>query len=249
MGEDTIQHLFIDCSFSRRVLSIFSDLYGIPSFQNIIVRSFLEQWFKSIPSSSVFSYFPLFFFWSIWKQRNCCIFDNKQPSVYSILQQIEARMHLYPVPQKKKKIRCIGLGPQLLYPCGFFDGAATRNLGGAGFVLHLSASYSINFTLGCGRSTNTRSELLALLALLVVTKHLGIPLLTIFGDSLVNNSWAKRTASRNSPNLSHWCEDIRTLLQIVPPLTIKHIYHEHNQQADSLSKKAFNVGSWFWEFY
>ena len=96
-------------------------------------------------------------------------------------------------------------------------------------MLHLSDSQTINFTLGCGRSTNTRSELLALWALLAVTKQLGIPLLAIYGDSLVIFSWENRTATLNSPSLSHWCEDIRSLLQNVPPLTIKHSYREHNQ--------------------
>ena len=141
---------------------------------------------------------------------------------------MEALLHLYPVPKKKKMIRCIGSCPQLFYPRGFFDGAAAGNRGGAGFVLHLSDSHTINFTLGYGGSTNTRSELLALWALLVVTKHLGIPLLSIYGASLVIISWENRIASLNSPNLSHWCEDIRSLLQFFPPLTIKHIYHEHN---------------------
>ena len=127
----------------------------------------------------------------------------------------------------------------------FFDGAVVGNLGGAGCVIHLSASYSISFTLGSGISTNTRSELLALWALLTVTCHLGIPLITIYGDSLVIISWVNRIASLNPPNLSHWCDDIQTLLQLVPPLTIKHIYREHNQQADSLSKKALSLDTGF----
>ena len=137
--------------------------------------------------------------------------------------------HLYYVPKKKKKIRCIGSFPQLTFPCGFFDGAAAGNLGGAGFVIYLSDSHILSFSLGCGSSTNTRSELLALWALLPVTKHMGIPLLTIFGDSLVIISWANMTTSLNSPNLSHWCEDIRYMLQSFPSMTIKHIYRDHNQ--------------------
>ena len=115
-------------------------------------------------------------------------------------------------------------------------------------MLLLSDSHTINFTLGCGKSTHTRSELLALWALLAVTKHLGIPLSTIYGDSLVIISWANRTASLNSPNLSHWYKDIRCLLQIIPPLTIKNIYREHNQQVDSLSKKALLLDPGFGNF-
>ena len=111
------------------------------------------------------------------------MFDNKLASVYALLKQIDELMHMYPVPKKKKKTRVIGSGPQLGYPCGFFDAAAVGNLSGVGFVIHLSASYYISFSLGCGRITNTKSELLAPWALLAMTSHLGIPLLTIYGDS------------------------------------------------------------------
>ena len=43
------------------------------------------------------------------------------------------------------------------YPAGFFDGALAKKM-------------------GCGQSSNTRAELLALWALLIVSKLLGIPL-------------------------------------------------------------------------
>ena len=87
---------------------------------------------------------------------------------------------MYPIPKNKKKSRVIDPGPKIEYPCGFFDGVAAGNLGGAGFVIHLSTSYFISFSMGCGRSTNTRSELLALLS---VSIHLRIPLFSVFGDS------------------------------------------------------------------
>ena len=104
-------------------------------------------------------------------------------------------------------------------------------------MLLLSDSITLGFSLGCGRSTNTRAELLALWALLAVSKHLGIPLLTIFGDSLVIINWANKNASLDSPCLGHWCKDIRSLMYKFSWLTIKHIYREHNQQPDCLSKK------------
>ena len=158
--------------------------------------------------------------------------------MFSIIQQVEYLFHLHPVPKLKKKIRCIGTNPRILFPCGFFDGVAAENFGGARFMMLLSDSHTLGFSLGCGRSTNTRAELLALWALLAVSKHLGIPLLTIFGNSLFIVNWANMTASLDSPSLSHWCKDIRSLMLNFSPLTLKHIYHEHNQQADCLSKKA-----------
>ena len=124
--------------------------------------------------------------------------------MFSIIHQVESLLHLYPVPKLKKKIRCIGIKPQIFFPCGFFNGAAAGNIWGAGFMLLLSDSHTLGFSLGCGRSTNTRAELLALWALLAVSKHLGIPLLTIFGDSLVILNWENRNASLDSPSLDHW---------------------------------------------
>ena len=38
------------------------------------------------------------------------------------------------------------------------------------------------------------------------------------------------------------------MLQIIPPVTIKHIYHEHNQQADSLSKQDLLLDPRFGNF-
>ena len=126
----------------------------------------------------------------------------------------------------------------------FFDGAAADDdLGGASFVLHLSDSHFLSFSLGCGKSTNTRAELLALWALLAVSKLLGIPLQTIYGDSLVIINWENTISSLDSPRMSHWCEDIRSLMLNFSPLALNHIYREHNQQADYLSKKALVLDS------
>ena len=135
--------------------------------------------------------------------------------------------------------------PQIIYPCGFFDGAAAGNIGALGFVIYLSSSHCMYFSLGRGSSTNTRSELLALWALFSVTKLMGIPLLTIFGDSLVIISWENRMCSLNLPHLSHWCDDIRYMLQSFPDVTMKHIYREHNQMDDSLSKRDLSLDTGF----
>ena len=108
--------------------------------------------------------------------RNNCLFDNKLFSMTYILHQVKALCLLYPASKQKQKIRIIGPSPQLSYPCGFFDGAAAKYLGGAGFVLHLSDLHFLAFSLGCGSSTNTRAELLALWALLAISKITGIPL-------------------------------------------------------------------------
>ena len=156
--------------------------------------------------------------------------------------------HTFSVPVKKQKIRNFGLPPKIHYPCGFFNGAAAKNKGGAGFTLLLSSSHSIQFSMGCGRCTSTKSELMALWELLTVSKFMGIPLLSIYGDSLVIIQWATGKSNLNLPYLSHWCDDIKSLLQTFPGMILKYTYCEHNQIVDSLSKKALLLDSGYGEF-
>ena len=78
---------------------------------------------------------------------------------------------------------------------------------------------------------------------------MGIPLQSIFGDSLVIISSVNRLTSLNVQSLSHWCDDILSLLQLVPFVTIQHIFREHNQQDDVLSKQALLLDLCFRNYY
>ena len=64
-------------------------------------------------------------------------------------------------PDNTKKVRVIQLAENLCFPHGYFDGEATNSMGGVGFTLYLNRDYFF-YKLGCGPSTNTRAELLAL---------------------------------------------------------------------------------------
>ena len=68
------------------------------------------------------------------------------------------------------------------------------------------------FKLGCGSSTNTRAELLALWASLRVAKDIGLPYLHIFGDSSVIINWAKGESTLDMVNLEAWCYNTRLLI-------------------------------------
>ena len=50
----------------------------------------------------------------------------------------------------------------MVYPIGFFDGAFANNNGGTGVYLVISKEHFYYIKMGCGLSTNTRAELLAL---------------------------------------------------------------------------------------
>ena len=177
-------------------------------------------------------------FWYIWLLRNSCIFEDKYPSSSSIITRIECFLSLYPVPQKTVKSRQIGTQPFHTYPAGYFDGAAKNNIGGAGITIFLSETHFFCFSVGCGYSTNTRAELLALWSVLRICLLMGLPIKQIFGDSLVIISWVNIISNLDVPNLIHWHEDIFSMLRLVPPVSINHIYREHNTLADGLSKKA-----------
>ena len=80
---------------------------------------------------------------------------------------------------------CGGVGDFAKYWTGYFDGSTTTNIGGDGFVLLIISSHIFHAKMGCGYSTNTRDELLALWAILSFTTSIGIPTLSVFGDSQV----------------------------------------------------------------
>ena len=149
---------------------------------------------------------------------------------------------------KIHKARNIGPEPLKSFPCGFFDGAAAENLGGSGFVIYINDSHYFSFSMGCGRSTNTRAELLALWAILRVSFLMGIPMQLIYGDSMVIISWLNRISALNVPSLMHWCCDIRLMLQKAPPVIFKHTFREHNTLADELSKLGLNLDLGFVSF-
>ena len=73
-GEDLVQHLFIDCIMTKRVFSTICEQFCFPPLINCSVSSYLELWYKCLSAHFVFSYLPLFIYWSVWKIRNCCIF-------------------------------------------------------------------------------------------------------------------------------------------------------------------------------
>ena len=78
---------------------------------------------------------------------------------------------------------------------------------------------------------------------------MGIPIHLIFGDSMVIISWLNRLSALDVPSLMHWCDDIRNMLQMAPPMIFKHIFREHNSLADGLSKQALKLDMGYGTFF
>ena len=105
-------------------------------------------------------------FWFLWLLHNKCLFENEKPYASLLITRIESFLALHPVPQIIKKHRQIGPKPKHTFPVAYFDGAAQKNEGGAGFVIYLSETHMYCFSVGCSTSSNTRAELLALWSVL-----------------------------------------------------------------------------------
>ena len=131
----------------------------------------------------------------------------------------------------KKKLRAIRSPPIISYHSGFFDGATNSSIGGVGFSLAINQSHSFLFKMGCGPSTNTRVELLALWDLLFIAIAMGFPSLYVCGDSSVVINWAKSEATLSAMNLDYWCDKIIDIKLAFLSLDFRHIYREHNKSA------------------
>ena len=200
---EDVMHLFLHCPFSMQIFSYFSARYGfsLPPFSSVL--SFLTLWLHNISISAPFRYIPLFIFWFIWISRNNCIFENLKLVASVLISRVESYIFLFPVSKNVKKCRQIGSKPNHVFPCGYFDGAAMVKAGGAGFVIYLSETHYYCFSLGCGSSSNTRAELLALWAVLRVSNLMGLPLHSIYGDSKVIISWINDLSALDLPTLIH----------------------------------------------
>ena len=144
---------------------------------------------------------------------------------------------------KNPKQRCIDLEPATQFPSGFFDGASANSNGGVGVYLLINCDHSFSINMGCGQSNNTRSEILALWALLVVAKEFGIPSLHIRGDSSIIINRVKGRSALSSLNLDGWCQNIRHLESSFLSFDFSHVYREYNKKADGLSKEALSMAS------
>ena len=97
--------------------------------------------------------------------------------------------------------------------------------------------------LGCGSSTYTRAELLALWASLYIAKDIGLPYLHIFGNSSVIINWAKGESTLDMVNLEAWCLNTGKLMSSFTLVDFNHVYREHNKRAVSLSNEGMRMAS------
>lgn len=254
MGE-TVEHLFMNCGFIRDLWKLIADGVGVQfcwDFHSL--GDCLESW-SHLPVEC--KELPYFMIWEVWRTRNLCIFEDVKPFRAGLCFKIIAAYREFTntvkpvVGMNTRQLKNRLSPPILVFPCGFFDGAATcRNgTGGSGATLHFTCSITVHLWLNLGMGTNTRSEVCALWLLLYWARLRGIHSLVTFGDSSAVISWEKGISPLNVIGLTHWLDAARKLILEFEHIHFEHIYREVNREADMLSKRALHsqAGTIMWQ--
>ena len=140
LGEDSVQHLFYSCYVWKSVFECLSEQYHLqPLYKSDNLISFLGTWIVRYSRHSECCYLPFLVICVIWKERNHCIFEGKNPSTLGIFHQIDYYFQLHPASSLKiKNPRICGLDPTLVFPYRFFDGEGANYKGRVGFCLVLN---------------------------------------------------------------------------------------------------------------
>lgn len=124
---------------------------------------------------------------------------------------------------------------------GFFGGACSGKLCGAGCVLKVSSNHAFHLYFKAGTGTDTRTELLVLWCLLHFAVPREVTSLIAFGDSKCIVDWAKGISSLQSLTLKPWLIKVNSLSSSFDQLSINDIYREDNTTADILSKRILGI--------
>ena len=97
---ETIQHLFLDCRFTRMVWASVYAAWGISKPQNM--TSMFGSWLNGIPKE--FKLLVLLgtaaLCWSVWRCRNAVVFDNKRSSFLQVIYLTTHWLHSWAILQR-----------------------------------------------------------------------------------------------------------------------------------------------------
>ena len=118
-----------------------------------------------------------------------------------------------------------------------------------GVALYVKNNHIFKFKLHYGKVSNIKDELLALWCLCKIATVFGIVTLHVFGDSKVTIKWETREYNLKVLSLIPWCYRIKKRMIHFSNIRFHHIYREHNQLGDQLSKEAVEgeASVLFWE--
>ena len=126
-----VNHLFVDCSFGRKVQREIAHLLKIhPTWDGPGLSTNMWHWCTRVYG---FLYLPTFLCWSLWKMRNMVIFYDIKPQSSQVCISVNTLLKEFLVLITRSKLRIVSDPVVLNYPIGFIDGAPASGSCGAGF--------------------------------------------------------------------------------------------------------------------
>ena len=119
------------------------------------------------------------------------------------------------------------------------------NSGGA--CLYLNQSHFFQISLGLGTGTNNYAELMTLKLLLCFAIERNCRQLQVYGDSMVVINWLNKTQKCRNASLDVLYEETCRSLSFFESISFKHVYREHNEEVDKLSKAGLNLQQGHWK--
>lgn len=234
---EDVDHLFVQCLCFGRLWDLLPSLLG---FHFTWSRLPLVKFFRNWLVAHIFD--PALLgvtVWELWKARNGIIFRDCHVTLPILATRIAGYFNtncIASIPPRRRIVPHVEFDYCL--PIGYFDGAAQNGICGAVGVLKVDLHVYYYFQFGAGRSSNMRSELLALWGLLFLATSLDLHRLCIFGDSQVIINWANGKCGLSSLVLCGWMNRVHSLISRFHELSFSHIYREFNSEVDKLSKLA-----------
>jgi hypothetical protein len=208
-NSESLEHLFINYSFTKQLwamLKYLLNLKRIWSGEDIVVVYY--QW---IFDKSVLPEIAALTCWCLWIERNKCIFENKTPSVHSVLHKImgllDQRIIMYLNVQQRNALYNMKRGLPLLFSTGLEEVTGQPESG----IIKTTDKLVYRWFFNCGGGTNSKAELLGIWASLTLANYLDIHRLQAFGDSKVIIEWLNDRGKLDICAIEGWKKCIKVL--------------------------------------
>jgi ribonuclease HI len=251
---ESVDHIFMHCSYAREVWSISRSLKTtLRRWQGNSFEVALQEWLCARGSYEIKD-FPLIIAWGIWIARNRAIFHDEYLPTARVVANSIGIMDSLSCSGGEGLVLTRSVREEIYdnsRPWGYFDGAASVDhlLCGGGGCLYLSSTHHYTLKVGLGAGTNNYSELMALKLLLLFVVEQGCQTLQVFGDSLIIINWENGVHRCHISRLVPILEDVMHIKSFFDSISFTHIYRERNQLADRLSKEVAQLafGQWYIE--
>jgi ribonuclease HI len=239
-SSEDIHHILIHCNFTRVVWQCLIIHFSLNlQWNDSTVSDCFNVWSseKSAPVS-----LAAHAYWQLWIGRNKVIFDDRSPSLLSVVHKILVSFSWQPSSIKVFPIKVCEITQAKGYTLACFDGATQSNglCCGAGGIFKTHPSRITKWFINCGAGSNTKAELMGLWATLTLATFWSINQLQILGDSRVIIDWINLKSNLHAVNIECWKQKTRELAKNFKDISFQHIYRDHNKEADALSKRALN---------